>query len=489
MHSIFVHWATFLSILTLVKFPSLARAYSGFVPEQVPNPMKYPQVCGRDHNDVVTSAICDIDKVLTTEDKDMIEGRINLWVEKHQGLAEFGVCIVRKMSHHYINGAGDVDEAAKKFGEAVHTAWGVGDSKKNNGILIFLSIEDRIVYISRGDGIQGKLTSRALDQVINNMRPHLRDHNFGTAIQGAVVEVELILSDSISSLSSNDPTSISPHGTGDWQNLIYIIFMFVVIAAIVLCNNKKDTRGLQRGQDRMQTLMREVTAANEGSSESLEHSSTDNHFPSSSCPICLDDFPPQSSIGESSEENAQASPAQTNQRRAMELRCGHQFCFQCLERYLKSPDGGRCPICRNPVDPRDPAPSHRCSRPSGTGTGTYTITTSAQSREHSDASGGSSSCGRSLLRNHRPEVRYRLQRMRTLYPDVMTADIYQSVQAAVENGETDVIVRQLRQRTEAVTRIISDRQKAAKAKTSGSSGSSSRSFGGGRSSGGRGGRW
>ena len=134
-----------LSLLTPVKG-------GGVVPDQVPNPMLYPQVCGREDEDIARSAICDIDKMLSNDDKNLVEGRINLFLDKHEGLAEFGVCLVRKMSNHYISGADGIDEAAKRFGEAVHDKWGVGDSTKHNGVLFFMSIEDRIVYISRGSG-------------------------------------------------------------------------------------------------------------------------------------------------------------------------------------------------------------------------------------------------------------------------------------------------------------------------------------------------
>ena len=84
---------------------------------------------------------------------------------------------------------------------------------------------------------------------------------------------------------------------------------------------------------------------------------------------------------------------------------------------------------------------------------------------------------------------YRLHRLRTLYPDVMTPDTLRAAEAAVNTRQTAAIVQQLRSRSDTVTRIITDRQQAAKARSSGSSGSSKRGFGGGRTSGGRGGSW
>ena len=66
---------------------------------------------------------------------------------------------------------------------------------------------------------------------------------------------------------------------------------------------------------------------------------------------------------------------------------------------------------------------------------------------------------------------YRLRRMRILHPDVMTANTFDGVEAVVNSGETSTIVRRLRSRSDAVTRIITDRQQFAKARTSGTGGS------------------
>ena len=365
----------FLSYIIVinVSFLSLMTqgALTGFVPDQVPNPMLYPQVCGRMSDIIARSAICDIDRMLSDDEKNLVEGRINLFLEKHERLAEFGVCLIRKISNHYISGANGIEEAAKKFSETVHDKWGIGDSKRHNGILIFLAIEDRIVYISRGSGVQEKLTSPVLDNIIANMKSHLRNQDFGLALEVAVVELEVALTGERAT-SSLGKGSVSSNSEG-WQNLLYIVVILLIITAIIIRNSKDNTSPLSLGRDRLRALANEVSEASEcsaGISGSTDE--RNNHFPSVSCPICLEDFPEfqrqnslrESSCPEGARDREEGRPQQDT-RRAMELRCGHQFCLQCLEQYLQSPEGTKCPICRQPVDAGDPSPSDRLHRPRG----------------------------------------------------------------------------------------------------------------------------
>jgi hypothetical protein len=55
-------------------------------------------------------------------------------------------------------------------------------------------------------------------------------------------------------------------------------------------------------------------------------------FQTKSCPICMENF--------LNEHN------RSDVNRPMVLRCGHMFCFSCLDTLLKTPSGDKCPTCR-----------------------------------------------------------------------------------------------------------------------------------------------
>ncbi len=90
-------------------------------------------------------------------------------------------------------------------------------------------------------------------------------------------------------------------------------------------------------------------------------------------------------------------------------------------------------------------------------------------------------------RLHMQTMLFRSRRMRTLYPLTMDPTTQSVIEAAVHNGSLSDVIDTVEHRSAEVARTIENLK--AKSSSSGSSGSSRSSFGGGRSSGGRGGRW
>lgn len=159
----------------------------------------------------------------------------------------------------------------------------------------------------------------------------------------------------------------------------------------------------------------------------------------------------------------------------MALHCGHAFCYSCLKTYLQDKKNGhKCPICRTPVDPQAPPP--QTFPPSS-----YDPTDCHQHY--------SSTMPSTTFRYHSPEITYRMNRMRYLYPSVMTADAYERMNRSILNESANEFIQAARDRREQVTLEISNIQRQREMQTKGSKGSSRSSWGGGSSGGGGGGRW
>lgn len=257
-----------LSILFLflfvVRTVAVLLSINGYSPGDVPNPMLNPSGCGRP--DVLKSAICDPALLLTKENKDVIEGFINAAVG-----AQISVVIIDAMAPAFV-GSDEIEVASEHFARTLHNTWGVGDKETNNGILVFLSVNDRAVFISTGKGVQSKLTRQFIDYLITEMRPDLRKREYGTALEKTVVQIDLIISgkSNIAERHTEEPTS--PF------TIVAVVACVCVFLGIAVHESRK-LNELKKGRKALETFMSEINEAGEN-----------KNFLSESCPICLESF-------------------------------------------------------------------------------------------------------------------------------------------------------------------------------------------------------
>jgi uncharacterized protein len=82
----------------------------------------------------------------------------------------------------------------KSFSEDLFNDWGLGKKDKNNGVLIVVSVNKRMVRITTGLGVNDKLTDALGDHIINDiMIPEFKQNNYGKGIANAVNEIIRIL--------------------------------------------------------------------------------------------------------------------------------------------------------------------------------------------------------------------------------------------------------------------------------------------------------
>ena len=69
----------------------------------------------------------------------------------------------------------DVFEYSFRLAEA----WGIGEAGKSNGMLIYIAIEDRKLFIHVGPGLQGVVTDGMTNSVIENIiKPNFKDQKY-----------------------------------------------------------------------------------------------------------------------------------------------------------------------------------------------------------------------------------------------------------------------------------------------------------------------
>jgi uncharacterized membrane protein YgcG len=508
---------------------------AGLRPADIPSPMDYPGTCHRES--VSNSAICDIDDMLSKGSKDVIEGIMNEIASKKHG--EAAACIIYKMAPSFISqSGGTIEKAGDAFAHQVFDNWGVGDKDKQDGVLLFVSIMDRMVYISTGKGVDALFPSQVTDGIVEHMRPYLRDNNFGRAMEAGVTEIGLILSKeaipqafwSVKHRGSVEPVEFT------WQSVLWILGILSTIGYCVYAGTKAEREQRERmrsGQAALNRLLRDVGSGQgtgTGTGSGAAGSNGGDRFHADSCPICLEDFTPSNADNQDASattdtniggaptsaavsadptpSNSEITPLNTSSptpspRRAVMLQCEHQFCFDCISAYLKTPEGNKCPICRAPVDTgygtstsANGRTQHRPDAGLGADAGAGAGIGADMATSFFGEAGGGSSCSfragrlrtRTSWTHRQAEMMYRLGRMRTLYPEVMPADTMATLSAAVQS-DAATFTAAIQARATQVSTMITNADRRAAMRSSGSSGSSKPRFGGGRSSRGGGGRW
>ena len=87
---------------------------------------------------------------------------------------QIAVLIIDEMAPSY---------SASEFAETVFNRWGLGHKGYDNGILLFVSVNDRELTLTPGAGITSNILSRQKKQLIlNTIKPHLKRRNYATGL-------------------------------------------------------------------------------------------------------------------------------------------------------------------------------------------------------------------------------------------------------------------------------------------------------------------
>lgn len=100
--------------------------------------------------------------------------------------------------------------------------WGIGDKKRNNGIILLIAPQERLVRIATGLGIEKTLTNKKVDRIIQkDMMPYLKQSDYNRA---AIAGVNGIL------LHKKDYLPWYTYLTGfSFEELVFILILILYI--------------------------------------------------------------------------------------------------------------------------------------------------------------------------------------------------------------------------------------------------------------------
>lgn len=267
----------------------------GWSPENLPNPKTNPADAGR--HAVSGSNICDPDGILSQNSQDTLEGYIK------RSDHETAVIIIAKMARAHCADSLTAADAAERFAIAIHDKWGVGGADSNDGVVLFLSVHDRVIHVSVGSGLTDRLNAAAITSIIDGMKSDLKNRDYGAGLEYAVLSIEDIIKNGrrTQSRSSNDS------GLETKDIILAIIAMSLIVAFEKLRKHVRVKKAV----------------------ELFPHVYESEDF---SCPYCLETY-------------------DAKDKGKIKMACGHSFCQHCVKEMLlvAGKEVGTCVICAEPL--------------------------------------------------------------------------------------------------------------------------------------------
>ena len=125
------------------------------------------------------------------------------------------------------------------YAVALGRAWGIGQSGKNNGILILWSTGERKVYIATGYGAEGALPDAYAKRIIeNHIIPQFKQGNYAQGLSDGV--------DQIIGYLAGEYTA-EPEGEEDGMAVIFIFLAILILIIVISRFNRGSGGGGFRG--------------------------------------------------------------------------------------------------------------------------------------------------------------------------------------------------------------------------------------------------
>ena len=162
------------------------------------------------------SAVYDQAKVLSKETIKTID-KLNEEADNTDKKLKIGVYIAKDL------GDKDVEDTSL----AIARKWKIGDKDTNNGVLLFLAINDKKSRLEVSDTLATRLTDIQSKAILDNMKPKLRSKDYDGAVLDAVKSITDV---------NNGKKVKSNKSSDDIKNIVILIlfvgFVFFVIVSI-----------------------------------------------------------------------------------------------------------------------------------------------------------------------------------------------------------------------------------------------------------------
>ncbi|MFT4063035.1 MAG: TPM domain-containing protein [Edaphocola sp.] len=117
---------------------------------------------------------------------------------------------------------------AADYAISLFNKWGIGQKGKNNGVLIFAALDDRKMWITSGQGMEGALTDQLAGQIVRNeMTPEFKAGNY---YQGFCKAAQSVMA-ATKGEYTNDQSLQADDGT---DVLVALVILAVIIFIVLM---------------------------------------------------------------------------------------------------------------------------------------------------------------------------------------------------------------------------------------------------------------
>lgn len=283
-------------LLILMSFSNLVFGYVDYLPRDLSPP---PQ----------GEFISDPDAILTSKQKSLLNEKIHSIPLP----LEIDCLIIQKISSKYLDLYENQDEAARDFAEDVFERWRIGNVKKKNGLLIFLSIIDRKFRIVTGSGAREVISDKDADSIFYDVKNSLQNANYFNAINYALDDLEYY---------GNPPSTKDRIKVFLW--FLFIVSLLVgVCCLIIYCVNQYQDMAKKK-REKFESQLEKIK-------DLQKDKKLNENFFKNICSICLEEF-------------LIAGSPEFNKNMTETFVCGHIFHQECVKNWLNI--SNICPVCK-----------------------------------------------------------------------------------------------------------------------------------------------
>lgn len=157
----------------------------------------------------------DYANVLSADQKQQLESKLVTFNDSSS--TQIAIAILKSVGDY------DINEYAVELGRK----WGVGQSGKNNGIMIVVAVGDRKISIQTGYGLEGALPDIYAKRIIDNdIKPNFKAGNYYAGLDEGTTS---IIKYTKGEYKNDSPKASSKKGGGGGSIVIIIIIVIVII--------------------------------------------------------------------------------------------------------------------------------------------------------------------------------------------------------------------------------------------------------------------